>query len=195
MPGYRYGDYLLVLNPHEDLRNRIKSIKQEFYENHNVPSALGGKPHVTLVKFRTWEMMEEKIVNRLKVIAMGTQPFKVLLKDYGSFPSHTIYINITTKLPIQDLSKELRSAKKLMRSPDNDPHFLTEPYLTVARKLTSGQYEKAWLEYSHRQFTGSFIADSMLLLKRREGERAYQIVQRLEFMNLPVTTTQGALFP
>jgi len=64
----------------------------------------------------------------------------------------------------------------------------------VARKLLPWQYEKGWLEYSHRHFTGRFIADSMLLLKRRMGERAYQIVQRLEFMNLPVSTKQGELF-
>jgi 2'-5' RNA ligase len=194
MPGYRFGDYLLVLNPHEDLRNRIMKVKKEFYETHKAATALGGKPHITLVKFRTWEMMEEKIVNRMKVIAMGTTPFKVALSDYGSYPSHTIHINVTTKIPIQNLSRELRVAKKLMKSPDNDPHFLSDPHITIARKLNAAQYDKAWLEYSHRQFTASFIADSMLLLKRREGDKAYQIVQRFEFMNLPVSTEQGKLF-
>jgi hypothetical protein len=56
------------------------------------------------------------------------------------------------------------------------------------------QYEQGWLDYSHRHFTGRFIADGMLLLKRRVGTKAYQIVQRFEFMNLPVTTKQGDLF-
>ena len=32
MPGYRVYEYLLVLNPHEDLRNRITQVKKEFYE-------------------------------------------------------------------------------------------------------------------------------------------------------------------
>jgi hypothetical protein len=77
---------------------------------------------------------------------------------------------------------------------DNKPHFIDDPYIMIARKLLPWQYEKGWLEYSHRHFTGRFIADSMLLLKRRQGDRAYQIVQRLEFMNLPVTTKQGELF-
>ncbi len=77
---------------------------------------------------------------------------------------------------------------------DHKPHFIDDPFITIARKLLPWQYEKGWLEYSHRNFTGRFIADSMLLLKRREGEKAYQIVQRFEFLNLPVSIKQGALF-
>jgi len=30
LPGYRYNEYLLVLNPHEELRNKIYTIKNEF---------------------------------------------------------------------------------------------------------------------------------------------------------------------
>ncbi|MEJ7737925.1 MAG: 2'-5' RNA ligase family protein [Chitinophagaceae bacterium] len=194
MPGYRYAEYLLVLNPHEDLRNRIMNQKKEFYEVYNAPYALWGKPHITLAKFTVWEMMEEKILNRLNIAAMGTPPFKVLLKDYGSFPSHTIFIKVTTKVPIQKLVKEVRSSKRLLKSPDYDPFFITDPHMTVSRKLVPEQYDKAWLEYSHRPFTGNFIADGMLLLKRREGEKGYQIVRRLEFKNLPVSTRQGDLF-
>jgi 2'-5' RNA ligase len=195
MPGYRRNEYLLVLNPHEELRNKINSVKKEFYENYKAPSALGGKPHLTLVKFDQLEMMEERLVNRLKTIAMGYPPFKVELKDYGSYPSHTIFINVTSKLPIQNLVKEIKQVQRLMKM-DNEhkPYFIDEPNMIIARKLVPWQYEKAWLEYSHRHFTGRFIADSMLLLKRREGDKAFQIVQRFEFMNLPITTKQGELF-
>jgi 2'-5' RNA ligase len=195
MPGYRRNEYLIVLVPHEELRNRIFTVKREFYDNYKAPTAIGGKPHVTLVKFDQLEMMEERIVNRLKTIAMGYPPFKVELKDFGSFPSHTIFINVTSKLPIQNLVRELKESQRLMKS-DNEhkPHFVDDPHINIARKLVPWQYEKAWLEYSHRHFTGRFIADSMMLLKRREGDRNYQIVQRFEFLNLPVSTKQGELF-
>ena len=98
-------------------------------------------------------------------------------------------------MPIQNLVKQIKDAQPLMKiNKDNKPHFLEEPNFAIARKLVPWQYEKAWLEYSQRHFTGRFIADSMLLLKRREGQLAYQIVQRFEFQNLPVTTKQGELF-
>ncbi|HTQ64692.1 MAG TPA: 2'-5' RNA ligase family protein [Puia sp.] len=196
MPGYRINEYLLVLSPHEELKNRIMQVKKEFYESYKAPNAIWGKPRVTLVKFMQLEMLEERIVNRLKTIAMGYHPIKVELKDFGSFPSHTIYINIISKEPIKNLVREIREVQRLMKlDNDNKPHFMTdEPHLAVARKLLPWQYEKGWLEYSNRHFTGRFIADSMLLLKRRRGEKAWQIANRFDFQNLPVATRQGELF-
>jgi 2'-5' RNA ligase len=195
IPGYRYNEYLLILNPHEDLRNKIIQVKKEFADKYKAPTAKYGKPHITLINFIQFEMMEDRVVNSLKTIAMGYTPFKVELKDFGSFPSHTIFINIESKQQVQNLVKELRSAQRLMTlNKENKPHFIDNPYLTVARKLLPWQYEQGWLEYSNRHFTGRFIADGMLLIKRRVEEKAYQIVQRFEFMNLPVTTKQGELF-
>jgi len=205
MPGYRVYEYLLVLNPHEELRNRILQVRKEFYEVYKapkVPKAFGsGKPHVALVNFIQYEMMEERLVNRLRTIAMGYYPIKLELKDFGSFPSHTIYINVTSKMPVQTLVKEIRSqAQRLMKlNDDNKPHFIMEPHIPIARKLLPWQYEKGWLEYSNKHFTGRFIADGMLLLKRPVGESdsyrmKYQIVERFQFQNLPVVTKQGELF-
>ena len=196
LPGYQVYEYLLVLNPHEELRNKIMDVKKIFYDKYKAETARWGKPHITLVNYLQYGLMEERILNRLQTIAMGYHPIKVELKDYGSFPSHTIYINITSKLPIQGLVKTIRTeAQRLMKlNDDNKPHFILEPHLTIARKLVPLQYEKGWLEYSHKHFTGRFIADSMLLLKRPVGELKYQIVQRFEFQNLPVATKQGELF-
>jgi 2'-5' RNA ligase len=195
IPGCRINEYMLVLNPHEELRNKVAKVRSEFGETYKNPAALGGKPHIALVRFTQLEMMEERIVNRLKVVGMGFQPFKVSLKDYGSFPAHTIFINVTTKIPVQNLVREIRGAQRLMKlDSDHKPHFIDEPFITIGRKLVPWQYEKGWLEFSHRQFTGSFIADNMLLLKRRLGDRSWQIARRFDFMNLPVTTKQGELF-
>lgn len=195
IPGCRINEYMLVLNPHEDLRNKITRLRSEFSETYKNSAALISKPHIALVRFTQLEMMEERIINRLKVVGMGFQPFKVALKDYGSFPSHTIHINVTTKVPVNNLVREIRSAQRLMKL-DNEhkPHFIDEPFIVIGRRLLPWQYEKGWLEFSHRQFTGSFIADNMLLLKRRLGDRSWQIARRFDFMNLPVTTKQGELF-
>lgn len=196
IPGYSVYEYLLVLNPHEELRNKIMHVKQEFFDKYKASAAVYGKPHITLVNFIQYRLMEERIVNRLKTVAMGMHPVKIELKDYGSFPSHTIYINITSKVPVQSLVKQIRSETQRLMKFDNDnkPHFILEPHLSIARKLSPWQYEEGWKEYSHRHFTGRFIADAMLLLKRPLGELKYQVAQRFEFQNLPVNTKQGDLF-
>jgi 2'-5' RNA ligase len=163
IPGYRYYEYLVVITPHDDLQKRLSDVKNEFGEKFKAHT-FRGKSHVTLVKFLTWAMMEEKLVQRLKMIAMATTPFKVELKDFGSFPSHTIYINVASRLPVQNLVKELKQAQRLMKAnPEHTPHFMTEPFIAVAQKLKPWQYEQAWLEYTHKHFTGRFIADGVLL--------------------------------
>lgn len=201
IPGYRVYEYLLVLNPHEELWNKIMEVKKKFAETFQTEQAKWGKPHLTLVNFVQYEMMEERIVNRLKTVAMGQYPFKIELKNFGSFPSHTIYIDVVSKIPVQSLVKDIRSnTQRLMKlNDDNKPHFILEPHLTIARKLKPWQYEKAWLEYSHKNFTGRFIVDEMSLLKRPVPESEnqlvkYQLIEKFKFQNLPVTTKQGELF-
>jgi 2'-5' RNA ligase len=105
--GYKQNEYLLILDPHEELRKKIMTVKDEFYKKYDAPNARWGKPHLTLAKFTQLEMLEERIINRLKIVAMGYHPIKVELKDFGSFPSHTIYINVTTKEPIKNLVREI----------------------------------------------------------------------------------------
>jgi len=203
IPGYRYNEYLLILNPREDLRDKIMRVKKEFSEKYKAPVALYSKPHITLVNFVQFEMMEERLINRLKIIASAYSEFKVELKDFGSFPSHTIFINIESKEQVQNLIRQLRPAQQLMTlNKENKPHFMADPHLTVARKLLPWQYEQGWFDYSHRHFTGRFIADEMLLLKRSLETQSdglhlagkYQIVQRFKFLNLPVSSAQGQLF-
>jgi 2'-5' RNA ligase len=195
MPGYRINEYLLVLGPQEDLWSRVMKVKEQFARDFQIPQAAWAKPQIALAKFSQLEMMEERIIQRLKIISMAHPPFKIELRDFGSLPSHTIFIQMVSREPVRKLVNEIKDAQRLMKlNDDNKPHFIDEPRFTIARKLLPWQYEKAWLEYSQRKFTGRFIAESMLLLKRRSGDKNYQILQRLEFMNLPVATRQGALF-
>ncbi|HEY5371871.1 MAG TPA: 2'-5' RNA ligase family protein [Hanamia sp.] len=203
IPGYNYNEYLLVLNPHEDLRDKIMQVKKEFSGDYKATIARHSEPHITLVNFVQFEMIEERLINRLKNIAAGYKSFKVDLKDYGSFPSHTIFINVESRQQVQNLGKALRSAQQLMTlSKDNKPHFLNDPHLTVARKLLPWQFEQGWAEYSHRYFSGCFIANGMLLLKRplkiqTDGHilpGKYQTLKRFEFLNSPVNIKQGELF-
>jgi 2'-5' RNA ligase len=196
MTGYRINEYLLVLSPPEDIWQKVNRVKEEFATKFNAPMARMLKPHIALVNFVTLDMMEERFVQRLQSISMGLTPFKVELKDYGSFPSHTIYVNVATKLPVQNVVRQLKEAQRLLRlNNESKPHFIESPHIGIARKLKPWQFEQGWMEFSHRQFTGRFIADSMLLLKRRAGEKtAFQIAKRFDFQNLPVATRQGNLF-
>src|SRR5436190_3678096 len=193
-PGYRVVDYLLVLAPHEESWNTIMEIKRKFAKDYECETAFYTKPHITLVRFRQIEMMETRIIQRMKNISMSLPPIKVELKGFGSFPSHTVYINITSKVPIVNTVKALREPQKLMKlDKDNKPHFITEPHLTIARKLQPWQYEKGWLEFEHKHFHGRFIADYAVLLKRKDGEY-YKQVEKFMFEGIKEEIKQTNLF-
>ena len=193
---FRVNEYLVVLKPHDELVHKIKAIRDEFAEKFQTSSVHYLKPHIALVNFFGLEMGEERLISRLVSISMGLIPVKVELKDYGSYPSHSIFINVTSKLPLLSIVNELKKVQALMKlSKENKPHFIEDSHLLISRKLKVWQYEQGWLEFSHRHFTGKFIADSFLLLKRKANTyNAFQIVKRFEFQNLPVSTFQGKLF-
>lgn len=195
MPGYRVNEYLLVLQPHAELQQKITRTKKEFYDLCQASSALTGKPQMLLARFMQLQMMEERIISRLNTAAMGFYPFKAELKGFGSFPSHTIFIQVATREPVKALIRQLRPLQRLMKlDKDHTPYFADQPHINVARNLAPWQYEKAWPQYEHKNFSGRFIARDMLLLKRPQGEMRFYPVQRFEFLNMPVNTTQGDLF-
>ena len=64
LPGYQVNEYQLILDPHEELRNRIVQVKKEFADKYQTSIAHGAKPRLTLVRFRQLEMMEERSEER-----------------------------------------------------------------------------------------------------------------------------------
>ena len=76
------NDYLLVLQPHEDLYNKIMQTKKMFAEKFDCPAALYSKPHITLLRFMQLEMLEKKIINKLQNCIETATPFLVTLKNF-----------------------------------------------------------------------------------------------------------------
>jgi len=190
------SDYLLVLEPHEALRATIMALKQSFAERYEYPSAVHSKPHITLLRFMQFNMLESRIVQRLDTLIKENPSFVVELENFGSFPTHTIYIEVKTKTQITELVRSLRPVQRLLKfDAEHKPHFITEPHLTVARKLLPWQYEKGWLEFSNSHFSGRFMAQHVLLLRKEAGTKKYELVKRFELLNVKrVEPKQASLF-
>ena len=134
--SHTVAEYLLVLQPHQALWNEIKFIKEKFAKDFDCETARRGLPHITLVRFKQYQATESHIRQALRNSIKTLQPFKIEMKGFGSFPSHTIYINIVSKVQIMNTVKAARQGQRFMKmDKDNKPHFITEPHLTIARKL------------------------------------------------------------
>lgn len=193
IPPFPQAEYMLVLSPDESLQERIGRVRQTISEKTGIRNP-GGKANITLARWQAWDMMEERLLQRLHVVAMEQYPFQVQLEDFKGFPSHTTYIQVPTREPILRLVAGIRKHKRLMRSEEADPYFISEPHLVLNRGLTPAQYEAAMQVLAPRHFHASFVADAMLLLKRRVGAQAYQILGRFDFEHLAVTARQASLF-
>ncbi len=199
---FSYNEYLIVLKPNQDTCDKINSVKKDFSEKYKT-SFFHSTGQILMVKFIQREMIEERLLNHLKNISNSYKPFLVKLKDYGSFPSHTIFINIESQLQIRNLVTQLKSAQPLLTlDKENKAHFLDDFYISIATKLLPWQYEKAWLEYNQAHFVASFIADGFTLQKRPVERKSnsfhpngnYKTAKRFQFTDSPVITTQGELF-
>ncbi|MGV3658118.1 MAG: 2'-5' RNA ligase family protein [Chitinophagaceae bacterium] len=194
MPGYRINEYRLVVPLPEALQQKVLSVRQTLHQKYGVKPTFELKPSLTLLRCHAFEKGEPRLLEKLQQVALQTAPFKVELEDYAGYPTHTIYINVMTKSPFNDLCKELKKSKWLMQVPQHQPFFINEPHLMIAQRLKPKEFTNMWNECEQRQFTGRFIADAVLLLKRSEQNKAYQVVRRFEFLNLPLSIKQGTLF-
>lgn len=199
---FKYNEYLIVLTPNEHTSEQINSLKKEFSEKFKTVSVYY-KAQIIIVKFIQLEIVEERLLSHLKNISVCYKSFLIKLKDYGSFPSHTIFVHIESQLQVRNLVTQLKSVQRLLNlDKENKAHFLDHFYISIATKLLPWQYEKAWIEYSKAHFAGSFMVDGFTILKR-EVERvpdhfqpkgSYRFLKRFQFMNSPVITAQGELF-
>ena len=179
--AYATATYLLVLSPHEILCNDIMQVKKDFAANYECPSALAGKPNIVLVKFEQYEMVEKRLLHRLELIAAAHPSFLIELNGFGSFPTHTIHINVTTKTQIVALIKSLRAVQPLLTiDKARKPHFITEPTITIAHQLLPWQYEKGWLELNSLCSMKKILCSRVNFLDNRDNNTLdiYGIQQR-----------------
>ncbi|GGH77096.1 hypothetical protein HNQ91_004206 [Filimonas zeae] len=194
LPGYAENEYLVVIRPNDDLYERIMAEKNSFTEKYNAAACTFGKPYLTLVRFNQVQMGEERIIRQLRGIATGCAPIKLELRNFGSYPTHSIFINLASKKQVMGVVRELRGAQRLMKAQGQTPHFITEPHFVIARKLNHEQYETAWREYAQQSFDARFMAEKLVLLKRKPGLSSFLPVADFDFMDKPVQAKQGALF-
>lgn len=194
MPGYRINEYRLVIPLSSDLQEKIYAYRKSLHEKHRISLPFELLPNLTILRCQAFEKTEPRLLERFQEIAMGIKPFKIELENFAAYPSHTIYINVPTRAPFTELVKELKKMRWLMNIHGHEPHFIAEPHLIMAQQLKPWQFAAMWLECEHSQFSGRFIADHLLLLRRNEKTKSYEAVRKLDLLSLPCSIKQGSLF-
>lgn len=195
LSSFATADYRLVAEPPAALRASLFAVKKHFAAQYDCPAAAGGRADITLLRFTQYEMQEARILRRLEPLIAERASFLVALNGFGSFPSHTIFFSITTQTQLLELVKSFRPMQQLLTMDQlHKPHFIHTPYINLAVKLLPWQYEKGWLEMHHTHFSGKFMAEQLVLLRKRAGEKNYAAVKRFGLKNERKEVVQGNLF-
>jgi len=197
-----FNEYLLIISPDEKTCEELRRIKCEFRDNYGCTHAAQLKPHCTLMNFVQHQRVENYLVRRFDSLSRSFSPVKITLDGFGQYPAHTIYAKIEDEKKLSKMVKILRLKLKpaLKGTETFKPIYLSDPHITIARRMTEAQFDQAWTEWKKRRFEASFDADNMLLLKRQLSEKdhqpqsSYQVVKQFQLTGLEQKEEQLMLF-
>ena len=162
-----FWEYLLVVKPDATVDAQIIEEKQFFSARFKALIAAKTKPHITVANFLAGEAMEETIIRWMHRIISNKKSFLVTLDQYGAFRPHTIYLRVQDHQPFQQLAKELKVVDQYIRGYGcPEMHLITNPHLTIARRLEQTTYSEAVKVYSEKIFHASFEVKELVLLRR-----------------------------
>ena len=160
-------EYLLVAKPDASVDAQVMEEKQFFSTRFKAPIAAKTKPHITVANFLAGEAMEETIIRWMHRIISNKKSFRVTLDQYGAFRPHTIYLRVQDHQPFQQLAKELKVVDQYIRGYGcPEMHLITNPHVTIARRLEQTTYSEAVKVYSEKTFHASFDVKELVLLRR-----------------------------
>jgi 2'-5' RNA ligase len=174
--------YFIALVPHQEMLDEIREIKEEMKILSEAKSILKSPAHITIQKpFKRMNIAEPEIVKSLKRFASLQKSFVVELDGYDSFPPRVIFIRVKDHINIVKLHKGL---KKVLNGELNfsraelmeDIH----PHVTLTtRYLSESGFNNAWPCFKDREFSGSFNARDLCLMKH-DGQK-WNILYRFIF--------------
>jgi 2'-5' RNA ligase len=174
--------YFIAVVPPEDIREKVKGIKEYIAENYNSNHALRSPAHITLhMPFKWKEKKLELLINELTASVRHKTPFKIKLKGYDSFAPRVIFIDVEESDRLYELKTSVERAMKNLHILNIDyKEKPFHPHMTVAfRDLRKAKFWEAWKEFESRDFEEEFDTESIVLLKH--NGKIWEVFQEFEF--------------
>ncbi|MBC6111264.1 2'-5' RNA ligase family protein [Pedobacter fastidiosus] len=159
--------FLVCLVPPLSVVEDIDVIRNEIAAQFNVHESLKRPAHITLynpVKLSSKEQ-EEGFFKKLDE-AVFAPPFTQVLKNFNSFPPHTIFIDVDHNEGIMNLQAEIKKALKPMALLEKADQPKFNPHLTIAFKdVKPAVYPLIMDKYKERKFQRTFEVNGFSVYK------------------------------
>lgn len=163
------NQYYLVLKPTEQVVEKINEVRLAVHDNYKTEIFPLSFPYLRLITFNGLKENEILIISALKKITGHLSTLRMILKNFGTFPTHTIYINAASRLCLKEIISRIKKEGNLNPLAIEPPHYLDDFYIPIAIKLKPWQFEKLSLEHSQSNFSASCIIKEIHLLKREQA--------------------------
>ncbi|MDF3076644.1 MAG: hypothetical protein K0S09_533 [Sphingobacteriaceae bacterium] len=161
-------EHLAIISLPKHTSTKIIDFKYDF-KKYGCEDAIHSKPHVTLFNFIQSGGSGDRVANHLERLLNSFSPMVVNMNGFGQFNSHTLFVNVDSRDPIAEIVKNIRSRfGRLLKGYDKlSPIYTLKPHITIAKQMSKEQHAAAWAEWKEKDFTDTFVADQIILLRRQ----------------------------
>ncbi len=193
-PMYPVHQYMVIIRPSDAVMGRIKRIREQLKMKDGLqPYQLQGG-FFLLARFAQFAMLEQRVIDKLRLIAMEATPFKAVLKDFQPVQHQSIGIGLTNPYGLQAIVNNMQRELRVFKGSGEVPFFNSNPSILLATKLQPEQFVSLSKAFQKKHLNASFVAGSMMLLRKAAGQQKWIIVEEMNFQNMPVFSKQGVLF-
>lgn len=171
-------DYLLVINPGTHIAGDVKALKQLIARELGLYGSRYSQAHISLFRSVFPEKYQDDFIFLLDSIARKQSGFTLYTSRFDHFnhgaDKRTIYVNVANPKPISELHKKILQEFEI-RPRDYKPH------ITVARSISTTEFEKVYNHFDNQMFVRSFHCNSFLLLRKPAAGGNYEPVREFVF--------------
>ena len=188
--------YKIILVPPEEVAAAFHQFRADLVTTYSIERTGTSTPQIILANFLQNEAVEAKLVERLARLAKTVSPLRIMFNGFGAYPGHTIFMQIDEGEKLMVLVKEMkmRLAQLLKCGTLSSPGFMSNPHLTLVRKLPAWKFAPAWAVYKDKTFTATYTAHTLTLVRRAPGQPDYRIIGNFPLDGTDAPATQLGLF-
>lgn len=164
--------YFLAIIPPDEFLDQVNQLKLEIKNQFGVKYALKSPAHITLkMPFLFDENKISKLTDSLFDLFQDSRPFPVQISGIDQFRRRVIFFKVGFSRELLDLQGEIKKHLKknfhlIEELSDKNYH----PHMTVAfQDIKKEQFDLLYQFIFERKVEFSFVANSIVLLKKEEG--------------------------
>lgn len=192
--AYPLIEFKLVIRPETTMRQKLEKLRLKIDASCSLQKTNYTHLHIQLVHFRQFAQFVPQVTERLREGVNSLPPFKIEFRNIDSTTGSSVIVPVAGNNGLTLTLNTLGQYRRLMKAANHSPQFDRSSHIALAQRLSAAQLIAFNKSFTNRSFNSSMLVNSLMLLQRPVGTKAWQIAERFEMLNQPLACRQGYLF-